>query len=194
MQDPIERRPQNELLGELPGNQGMDPSDGEPAPDRTGGLGEGERWVAERDAQKPELAALHDKYVRLHAEFDNFRKRTAKERAELLLSASAGTLQDLLPVLDDMERAAAHNVGSTDLDAVQQGFGLIQQKFLGILLAQGVKPMVAKGQPFDPDLHEAVGKVPAPDPGLKGKVLEVVNSGYTLHDKVLRFAKVIVGD
>lgn len=193
MQDRTDR-PEHELLGELPGSQGMTDGAERDGKDTGSSTGASERLAAELEVQKAEHAALHDKYVRLHAEFDNFRKRTAKERAELLLTASASTLLDLLPVVDDMERAAAHNEGSTDLDAVKQGFGLIQQKLINILLAQGVKHMVAKDQPFDPDLHEAVGKVPAPEPALKGKVLEVVSNGYTLHDKVLRFAKVIVGD
>jgi molecular chaperone GrpE len=152
-----------------------------------------ERLQAELDAQKAEHAAMHDKYVRLHAEFDNFRKRTAKERLELLASAGADTIKSILPVLDDMERAVAHNAEVTDIEAVKKGFELIQQKFSGILTAQGLKRMEAKGQPFDADLHEAISQVPAPSPELKGKVLDVVETGYLLNDKVLRYAKVVVG-
>ncbi len=157
-------------------------------------VNEEERLRAELDAQKAEHAAMHDKFVRLHAEFDNFRKRTAKERMELLISAGADTIKSILPVLDDMERAIQHNSGITDLEAVKQGFALIQQKFSSILQSQGVKPMVCKGQPFDADLQEAISQVPAPTPALKGKVLEVVETGYTLNEKVLRFAKVVVGE
>ena len=153
-----------------------------------------EQVRAELDAQKAEHAAMHDKYVRLHAEFDNFRKRTAKERMELLLSAGAETVKSILPVLDDMERAIAHNAEVSDIQAVKQGFELIHQKFSNILLAHGVKAMQAKGQPFDPELQEAISTVPSPDPALKGKVLDVVENGYTINDKVLRYAKVVVGE
>jgi molecular chaperone GrpE len=156
-------------------------------------VNEVERLRAELDAQKAEHATMHDKYVRLHAEFDNFRKRTAKERMELLMSAGADAVKSLLPVMDDMERAIAHNAQVTDLESVKQGFILIQQKFASILQAQGVKPMEVKGEPFNPDLQEAISQAPAPTPDLKGKVLDVVETGYTMNDKVLRYAKVVVG-
>ena len=162
-------------------------------PDMGGSVDEIERLRAELDASKAEHDAIHDKYIRLHAEFDNFRKRTAKERMELLMSAGSETIQSILPVLDDMERAITHNAEVNDIDAVKQGFELIHQKFSNILLAHGVKVMHAKGQPFDPELHDAITQVPAPDPKLKGKVLEVVETGYLLNDKVLRYAKVVVG-
>ncbi len=154
---------------------------------------ETDRLRAELDAQKAEHATMHDKYVRLHAEFDNFRKRTAKERMDLLMSAGADTVKSILPVMDDMERAIAHNTQVTDVEAVKQGFNLIQQKFASILQAHGVKPMDSKGQPFNPDLQEAISQVPAPAPDLRGKVLDVVEKGYTINDKVLRYAKVVVG-
>lgn len=152
-----------------------------------------ERLEAELDALKTEHDALYDKYVRLHAEFDNFRKRSNKERIDLLATAGANTIKGLLPVLDDMERAIAHNAEVTDIGAVKKGFELIHQKFTGILLAQGVKAMECKGQPFDPDMHDAISQLPAPDPAQKGQVLEVMETGYTIHDKVLRYAKVVVG-
>lgn len=156
-------------------------------------VNETERLRAELDAQKAEHATMHDKYVRLHAEFDNFRKRTAKERMELLMTAGADTVKSILPVMDDMERAIAHNAQVTDLEAMKQGFILIQQKLASILQAQGVKPMESKGHPFDPDFQEAISQVAAPTPDLKGKVLDVVETGYTIQDKVLRYAKVVVG-
>lgn len=149
---------------------------------------------AELDILRTEHTALHDKHVRLFAEFDNFRKRTAKEKLDLLQMAGADTLKTVLPVLDDMERAIANNVLVDDLAAIRQGMELIHQKFSNILLAQGVKVMRAKGEPFDPELHEAITKAPAPTPDLKGKVLEVVENGYLLHDKVIRYAKVVVGE
>ncbi len=155
---------------------------------------EAERLRGELDALNTEHKALHDKYVRLHAEFDNFRKRTAKERMDLLMSAGVDTLKSILPVLDDMERAIAHNADVDDIDAVKQGFELIHQKFDNILLAHGLKVMRAKGEVFDPELFEAISKVPTSSPQLKGKVIEVVENGYTLNDKVVRYAKVVVGE
>lgn len=151
--------------------------------------------VAELERAKADLAALNDKYLRLHADFDNFRKRTAKERVDLLQFAGENALQNVLPVADDMDRAIANNAQVNDIAIVKQGFVLIQQKLLGILGAQGVRPLPdAKGQPFDTDRHEAITKAPAPSADLKGRVIDVIENGYTLHDKVIRFAKVVVGE
>ena len=149
----------------------------------------------ELEKLKGDLASLNDRYLRLHAEFDNFRKRNAKERSELMMFAGENVLNNMLPVLDDMERAIKNNERVDDIAAVKQGFALIHAKLLGIFGAQGVKPMPdAKGQPFDVDRHEAITKAPAPSDKLKGKVLEVVENGYTMHDKVVRYAKVVVGE
>ncbi|MBK9193745.1 MAG: nucleotide exchange factor GrpE [Flavobacteriales bacterium] len=151
--------------------------------------------VAENEKLKAEVAALNDKYLRLNAEFDNARKRSAKERIELLQFAGENVLKNVIPVVDDMERAIAHNEGVDDIKAVKEGFNLIHGKLLHILGAQGLKPMTdVKGKPFDTDRHEAITKAPAPVDRLKGCVLEVAESGYTLHDKVVRYAKVVVGE
>ena len=154
---------------------------------------ESETLRAELVVLRTEHEALHDKFMRLHAEFDNFRKRTAKEKLDLLNNAGAETIMSILPVLDDMERAIAHNAEVNDIDAVKQGIELIHQKFANILMVHGLKPMHGKGEPFDPELYEAISQVPSSDPKMKGKVLEVVENGYTLNDKVLRHAKVVVG-
>ncbi|MFZ1686210.1 MAG: nucleotide exchange factor GrpE [Flavobacteriales bacterium] len=151
--------------------------------------------VAELEKLKAENFILNDKNLRLHAEFDNMRKRNAKERVELLQFAGENVLKNVIPAVDDMERAIAHNSGVEDISAVKEGFILIHGKLLNILGAQGVRQMTdVKGQPFDTDKHEAITKAPAPTPGLKGCVLEVVENGYTLHDKVVRYAKVVVGE
>lgn len=165
-------------------------ADTEAAPDLT----EAEQLQLDLEAKNNEIAALNDKNLRLFAEFDNFRKRTAKEKLELLQMAGAGVLKSILPVADDMERAIANNANVVDIEAVKQGMDLIHQKFVHLLASQGVKPMLSKGEPFDPELHEAITKAPAPTPDLKGKVLDVVESGYTLNDKVIRYAKVVVGE
>jgi molecular chaperone GrpE len=161
----------------------------EPSPEEVAAL------RAEVEILRTEHQALHDKHVRLYAEFDNHRKRTAKERLELLQFAGEAVLKAVLPVLDDLERAIANNEKLEDPSAIREGTRLIHQKLLHILAAQGLKPMPdAKGQPFDTDRHEAITKAPAPTPDLKGHVIDVVENGYTLHDKVVRYAKVVVGE
>lgn len=158
-------------------------------------LSELETLKAELDLLRAEHQATHDKHIRLFAEFDNFRKRTAKERLEMLQYAGENTLKAVLPVLDDMGRAVANNDKVEDLAALREGMKLVHQKMLHILGAQGLKALPdAKGEPFNTDHHEAITKAPAPSPELKGKVLEVVENGYTLHDKVIRYAKVVVGE
>jgi molecular chaperone GrpE len=150
---------------------------------------------AQLEAAKAENAELRDRWLRLNADFDNFRKRTAKEKLDMLQFAGENSLKNLLPVVDDMERAIANNAGTTDIAVVKEGFHLIHSKLMHILGGQGVRPMEsAKGQAFDTDRHEAITKAPAPSNDLKGKVIDVVESGYTLHDKVIRYAKVVVGE
>mgnify|MGYP003381949644 FL=1 len=146
-------------------------------------------------AARADAADLKDKWLRLNAEFDNFRKRTAKERIDLIQFAGENTLKNLLPVLDDMDRAIANNEATAEIAVVKEGFHLIRSKLVSILGSQGVKAMPdAKGEQFDTDRHEAITKAPAPEPKLKGKVIDIIENGYTLHDKVIRYAKVIVGE
>lgn len=145
------------------------------------------------DKLKDELAQANDKYLRLYAEFDNFRRRTREERTELLKTAGKEMVVAMLPVLDDFERAAKAMENSTDVSAVKEGVALVQQKIKGILGQKGLKEMEAVGTPFDADIHEAITSVPAPTDDLKGKVIDQMEKGYYLNDKVVRFAKVIVG-
>jgi molecular chaperone GrpE len=194
MQDRPDHNPEEDLSGNMPGVEDIDKElHAAPSQPAANMATEVERLMVELDAKKTENDALHDKYVRLVAEFDNFRKRTAKERMDLLMSAGSDTIKSILPVLDDMERAIAHNTEVNDIDVVKQGFDLVSQKFSNILLAHGLKPMQPKGQPFDPELQEAITQIPAPTKDLKGKVVDVVETGYLLNDKVLRHAKVVVG-
>lgn len=134
-----------------------------------------------------------DKYLRLYAEFDNFRKRTMRERGDLVRSAGRELIEAMLPVLDDFERAAAAGERE-DPERIKEGYTLIGQKMKGILEAKGLQRMEAKGAAFDTDLHEAITQIPAPSDEMKGKVVDVVEPGYKLHDSVLRFAKVVVGN
>lgn len=142
---------------------------------------------------KEELAQANDKYLRLYAEFDNFRRRTREERTDLLKTAGKEMVVAMLPVLDDFERAAKAMENSNDVNAVKEGVALVQQKIKSILGQKGLKEMEAVGQPFDADIHEAITSIPAPTDDLKGKVIDQMEKGYYLNDKVVRFAKVIVG-
>jgi molecular chaperone GrpE len=139
-----------------------------------------------------ELAEAKDKYVRLYAEFDNHRRRSAKEKLEMIASANEQLLKTLLSVVDDFERAEKSFKEKNDKES--QGFFLIQNKFKKILEQYNVKPMdLSKGSAFDPDLHEAITHIAATDEKLKGKIMDVVEKGYLLNDKVIRFAKVVTG-
>ncbi len=139
------------------------------------------------------FAELNDKYIRIHAEFDNYRKRTNKEKIDIIGSANAGVLKDLLPVMDDFDRAIQNNETSEDIDGVKEGFKLIYNKFKSTLEGKGLKPMNSIGETFDVEIHEAIANVPAPTEEQKGKVIDAVEKGYCLNDKVIRFAKVVVG-
>jgi molecular chaperone GrpE len=151
------------------------------------------------DDQKSEPTAeerygeLNDKYIRIHAEFDNYRKRTNKEKLDIINSANAGVLKDLLSIMDDFERAIENNKNAEDIDGVKEGFNLIFNKMKGTLESKGLKPMDSTGQNFDVELHEAIANIPAPSKKQKGKVIEAIEKGYYLNDKVIRFAKVVVG-
>lgn len=136
---------------------------------------------------------INDRYLRLYSEFDNYRKRTIKERADLIKTAGSDIFAAILPVLDDFERASKALEASGESNPAQEGMLLISQKLKGILIGRGLEEMNAKGQDFDPDLHEAITQIPAPDESLKGKVIEELEKGFSLHGKVIRFAKVVVG-
>lgn len=138
-------------------------------------------------------AELNDKYIRIHAEFDNFRKRTNKEKLDIISSANAGVLKDILPILDDFERAIQNNANAEDIESVKEGFNLIYNKLKHTMETKGLKPMESTGSAFDVELHEAIANVPAPSKKEVGKVVDTVEKGYLLHDKVIRFAKVVVG-
>ena len=140
------------------------------------------------------LQQMEDKYLRLVAEYDNYRKRTLREKMELSKSAGEDILIGLLPVVDDFERALGHIDEANDLKAVKEGIDLIYGKFKEFLKQKGVKEIEANHQEFDTDLHEAMTKIPAPEEKLKGKVLDVLEKGYTLQDKVIRYSKVVVGE
>ncbi|WP_306571028.1 nucleotide exchange factor GrpE [Hoylesella nanceiensis] len=142
---------------------------------------------------KAELETLKDKYLRTVAEFDNYKKRTLKEKTELILNGSEKTVTTFLPILDDMERAIANAGKSTDITAIEEGWELIYNKFIKQLDSIGVKKIETNDADFDVDYHEAVAMVPGMGDDKKGKVIDCVQTGYTLNDKVIRHAKVAVG-
>ncbi len=142
-------------------------------------------------AKEAQLTELNDRYLRLCSEFDNYRKRTVKERMELITHASENVVKSLLPVLDDMERCISSMACSAS-NSDKEGVELIVNKLKNILDKQGLKEMEAMGADFNADLHEAIAQMPAPNEELKGKVLDVVEKGYYIHEKVVRFAKVVV--
>lgn len=145
------------------------------------------------EAAETKIAELQDKYLRQAAEFDNYRKRTIKEKADLILNGAEKTITAILPILDDMERALKNMEKAEDVAAVKQGVDLIFQKFIKILGEQGVKKIETENADFNTDLHEAIAQVPAPSDEMKGKVIDCVKNGYTLNEKVIRHAQVAVG-
>jgi molecular chaperone GrpE len=149
--------------------------------------------ISREQALEQELAEAKDKHLRLFAEFDNYRKRTSKQQLDMIRNAGSDMIKTILPVLDDLDRAAELNEKTDDIHVVKEGFKLIHQKFALILERNGLKEIEAKGLEFNTDLHEAITNIPAPTEDLKGKVIDVVEKGYYLNDHVLRFSKVVVG-
>ena len=150
--------------------------------------------LSQEEKLEKELAELKDKQIRLFAEFENFKKRTAKERIDLFRNAGLEFFEAMLPVLDDFDRAVKHREELDDSHELQKGFDLIHSKLLGILEQKGLKSMDSTiGKDFDTDFHEAITQIPAPSADMKGKVIDETEKGYMLNDKVIRYAKVVVG-
>lgn len=164
----------------------------EQAPEETA-KADGNEGFDDLTRAKMEAADWKDKYVRLYAEFENFRKRSMKEKSDLILTAGEDIVKNLLPVVDDFERAL-NNIPATDENkSVREGVDLIYQKYLRTLQQKGLKEMQAQGEVFNPDVHEAITQIPAPSEDLKGKVVDVVEKGYYMGEKVIRYAKVVIG-
>lgn len=155
---------------------------------------EEERVQRELNEANEKIATLEDKYLRQVAEFDNYRKRTLKEKAELIKNGGERAIESILPVLDDFERALANMAKDENAQEILTGVELIYNKFMGILKQNGLQKIETEGQEFNTDYHEAIAMVPTPDEALKGKVLDCVQTGYMLNDKVIRHAKVAVGE
>ena len=199
-----EQTAQEEMVQEVPQTEETAPAkEEEAAPaqeEKKSFLKRGNKDKAKIEELEKKVAELEEKtakdkddYIRLMAEFDNFRRRTSQEKLELVSMASTDTIKGLLPVLDDCERALKVLLESNDSDAAKEGTELIFNKLMSYLKSKGLAVIEAMNQPFDTDLHEAVAQFPVQDEEQKGKVFDVVQTGYTLNGKVIRFAKVVVG-
>jgi molecular chaperone GrpE len=156
--------------------------------------GEADNEKPTENSREDEIADLKNKYLRLYSDFENYRKRTSKERLDLITTACEDVLKDLIPAVDDFERSLKASETETDLKKVREGNLLIFQKLVRILTSKGLVPMEGLvGQSFDADTQEAITQIPSPNEDLKGKVIDVVEKGYKLGDKVVRFAKVVIG-
>lgn len=153
-----------------------------------------DKKAEEAEDYKKKYEELNEAHLRLRAEFDNYRKRTLREKADLIKNGGETALKNLLPVVDDFERAMQNISKTEDVAAVKEGLDLIYSKFMNYLAQQGVKPVEAIGKAFDSELFEAIATIPAPEADMKGKVIDCVQTGYSLFDKVIRHAKVVVGE
>ena len=152
-----------------------------------------ENEVFADNVSEAKIKELNDKYLRLYSEFDNFRKRTAKEKVDLIKTAGEDVFKSLLPVIDDFDRAIKFNSETNDIKAVNDGVNLIYHKFKNTLTQKGLEEMKTVGESFDGDIHEAITNIPAPSDELKGKIVEELEKGYSLNGKIIRFAKVVIG-
>lgn len=149
--------------------------------------------VKKEETPEEKIAELNNRYLRLYSEFDNYRKRTAKEKLDIITTANAGVMKDILGTVDDFKRAMQANEKVEDVATLKDGFELIFNKFYKTLESKGLKAIEAKGEPFNADVHEAITNIPAPTEDLKGKVVDVIEEGYMLGEKIIRFPKVVVG-
>ncbi len=147
----------------------------------------------ENASLKQQLEELKDKYMRLYADFDNYKKRMVKEKMDLINTAAQDTLSALLPVLDDFDRAKKNAEAENSKERFSEGIALVYQKLYAVLRQKGLDEMETNGQPFDPELHEAFTELPAPSEDMKGKIIDTIEKGYVLKDKIIRHAKVVVG-
>ena len=192
--DPKEKKVKEEELNVEETQNGADEQPQNEQAEEAAPLTHEEELEKELEKAQETIDEQKDKYLRLSAEFDNYRKRTMKEKAELILNGGEKSLSSILPIVDDFERAIKTMETATDVSAVKEGVELIYNKFMAVLGQNGVKVIETKDQPLDTDYHEAIAVIPAPSEEQKGKILDCVQTGYTLNDKVLRHAKVVVGE
>lgn len=185
---------QKENVAENDGQNVSEDENSENTAEETDKMTEGKMSEEPAEDFEAKYNELNDRYLRLMAEFDNYRKRTLKEKMELTKNGGEDVLKGILPVVDNMERAIKSLETAKDMEAVKEGIDLIYKKFQEFLSAKGLKEIEAQGLELDTDKHEAVTKFPAPSEDLKGKIIDVIEKGYTLNDKVIRYAKVVIGE
>lgn len=190
IQEEVKDTPETELEVEET-EESQETEEGTKAPEEKADTAEEEKDPLE--VAQAKIAELNDALLRKMAEFENYRKRTVKEKAELILNGGEKTVTKILPVIDDMERAIENGQKTDDVEALREGMDLIYKKFIKTLEGMGVKRIETEGQDFDTDYHEAIAMVPGIGDDKKGKVIDCVQTGYTMNDKVIRFAKVAVG-
>jgi molecular chaperone GrpE len=173
--------------------EGNSAPEGNPEPEETT-IDGAEKVNEELEAVRRDLAEWRDKYLRKAAEFENFRKRTHREKMELIQNAGESLLIDILPLSDDFDRGMEAASKAENMDGIRKGMDLIYEKLKVFLTHHGVKEINAKDEPFNADLHEAIANIPAPSDNMKGKIVDVIQKGYTLNDKVIRYPKVVVGE
>lgn len=182
--EPQDNPVNHEELTDIPGNEGPELTETEKIAEATDQPDE-KSWEAK-------YHEMYDNYLRLYSEFDNFRKRSIRERSELIKTAGADVLRSLLPVLDDFDRAQKSIAAAADIESLKTGMELVHHKFRTILADKGLTEVVPTGEVFDAELHEAITQVPAPSEELKGKVMDVVEKGFKLNDKIIRYPKVVI--
>lgn len=193
--DKKKNQPEAESLEKKPQiKDNESPANNENAGQKDGFEAEPEKACSETEELQKKLAEINDRYVRLSAEFDNYRKRTLKEKTELIKSGGEDVIVNLLHVVDDFERAMLAMEKSEEIEPIRDGVKLIYSKFMEYLKSRGVKEIESIKLDFNTDVHEAITKIPAPEESMKGKIVDVVQKGYYMHDKVIRFAKVVVGE
>jgi molecular chaperone GrpE len=186
-------RPENNA-GEDQANSVSDAGSGSAVADASGSAGVADKVVTDVKSAEEKLSEMQDKYVRLSAEFDNYRKRTLREKMELSKYAAENLFLKIIPLMDDFDRALAHMESATDSAAMKDGIELIYNKFSDFLKQNGIKEIESLNSGFNVDLHEAIAKIPVEEEEKKGKVVDVVQKGYYIQDKVLRHSKVVVGE
>lgn len=187
-------QPTQDAQNSQPSQDSQDSQDSQSSEDSQSSATEEEKLLSALSEAEEKFNELHDKYLRQMAEFENYRKRTLKEKSELILNASAKLMTAVLPVLDDMDRAHDAMATTDDAASIREGFELIATKFRSILEQNGLKKIDTEGQSFDTDFHEAIAMVPATDDSLKGQVIDCVQKGYKLNDRVIRHSKVVVAN
>ena len=187
-------QPTQDAQNSQPSQDSQDSQSSQSSEDSQSSATEEEKLLSALSEAEEKFNELHDKYLRQMAEFENYRKRTLKEKSELILNASAKLMTAVLPVLDDMDRAHDAMATTDDAASIREGFELIATKFRSILEQNGLKKIDTEGQSFDTDFHEAIAMVPATDDSLKGQVIDCVQKGYKLNDRVIRHSKVVVAN